>query len=444
MTNFRHRFLLGALLSVSSLLASSALGNDTSVGGIGVDLHALKETSVRMKSEDIVISFVDDTWVVRATYVFENPTNENFRFQVGFPEIGCLKEEEGDCHAKAFRGLKTQVDGRSVVHRRGTLNDTERWAKHLGTFWLFDVSFPSQAETKIEHTYSMDATMDSMGAYYGHYVTRTGSTWAGPIGHAKFTLRFPPHVAHVSTNTVLPTPKQDPQFVVAEKRGFAQIVLEQENWTPSGDLEFAFATPLSMFSLSRFEREELQKRAAVAGVKESDLCPSNNPMQAQPETKEEAQACTNFLYAAWGYGFKKRPLHALYYSPPATWRPGRLSLGWARTRDPAALPQFDLKWISKTERAHLKRLTATENTSVASASPKEPPPAKASASKEKRKTGESAPPPEPTSPPAPPIKETTSSAGCSLGITRETPSSWWAAGLLLLLSRRRRRLPGSS
>jgi hypothetical protein len=55
---------------------------------------------------------------------------------------------------------------------------------------LFDVIFPAKKRVEIEHTYTMDATFDSMNTHYVSYVTRTGSTWAGPIGSAKFRQLF--------------------------------------------------------------------------------------------------------------------------------------------------------------------------------------------------------------------------------------------------------------
>jgi hypothetical protein len=99
--------------------ARSARANDTSVGGTGVDLVSLKESSVRMSAEDILITYQDGQWRVLAKYRFENPTDESVSLQIGFPEVGCPQEDEGECHAKAFKGLLTKVDGESVKHRKG-------------------------------------------------------------------------------------------------------------------------------------------------------------------------------------------------------------------------------------------------------------------------------------------------------------------------------------
>lgn len=335
--------------------------NDTSVGGTGVDLHILKESSVRMQAEDITLTHVERVFEIVAKYTFENPTDNHVQLQVGFPEVGCLKEEEGDCHAGAFRGLETTVDGKIVVHRKGSLKQTEKWAKHLGTFWLFDVDFPAKKKVVIFHRYSMDATLDSMGGVSVSYVTRTGATWAKPIGHAKFRFRVPPYATHLMSNEVLGAP-QNPRFVKEGAEAFTEVVFEKKNWIPKGDLFFSFATAFGQFPVPRLDPGTLSKRAQDLGLRAADQCPWTSPYGGdEPATSAQAQSCRNLIYARWGYPFEKRRLRDLYYIAGKKWHVSHEYGPNSLVRDPEPLPEFSLAWTSAAERRMLQEIPFKSN-----------------------------------------------------------------------------------
>lgn len=349
---------LGAIWAAGVVGTTSGLAraNDTSVGGTGVDLYSVKETSVRMKSEDILITHADGQWRVVALYVFENPAADAVKLQIGFPEIGCPDEEEGECHAKPFKGLSTKVDGRSVEHRKGSLKATERWANYLGTFWLFDVTFPGKKQVTIEHTYVMDATFDSMGTNYVSYVTRTGSTWASPIEKATFRIRVPPHATYLTSNETFGAPR-DPKFVRDGNAAHTEVRFEKTNWIPEGDLSFGFATAFSSYPVTRLERDALAERAKTLGLDVADLCPRTFPYGSETlESAEQAQSCRNLIYASWGYPFKQKVYRDLYYAEGRSWHKpadrGPLELA----RDPEALPDFRMEWTSTSERRLLQEI----------------------------------------------------------------------------------------
>src|SRR5690606_40519815 len=73
--------------------------------------------------------------------------------------------------------------------------------------WSSDVCSSDLKTVTVVHQYSMDATLDSMGGVSVSYVTRTGATWAKPIGHARFRFRVPPYVTYLMSNEVLGAPK---------------------------------------------------------------------------------------------------------------------------------------------------------------------------------------------------------------------------------------------
>ena len=104
---------------------SPTFANDATFGGAGGALAPLKETRIRMASEDILLEALDnDYWSVTASYVFENTTSKTVVVQLGFPELGCM----GDCdmgHPFTMNGLVTTVRGRPVNHRTGRINREE-------------------------------------------------------------------------------------------------------------------------------------------------------------------------------------------------------------------------------------------------------------------------------------------------------------------------------
>jgi len=407
------------------------------VGGTGVDLYSLKESAVHMMSEDILLTHDEGAFRVVARYTFENPTEKEVKLQVGFPEVGCPKESEGDCHAKAFRGLETKVDGKLVTHRKGSLKQTEQWAEHLGTFWLFDVTFPAQKRVTILHQYSMDATLDSMGGVSVLYVTRTGATWAKPIGRAKFRFRVPPYATYLRSNEMLGEPK-NPRFVKDGNRAFTEVTFEKENWTPPGDLEFSFATAFGQFPVPRLENSMLSLRAEELGVKDTDLCPWEGVhAESEVETDVQAQSCRNWIYARWGYPFEKKELRDLYYAGGKDWHVSTDYGPGALMRDPAPLPEFSIAWTSQSERKILEGIRvkkdASENPIAREVAKSVTPPAA-----EKKSV-----PQEVKSPAARDAARAKSGCSFSTAAERSLPTGiiWLLAAGMLVLRRERAKIP---
>ena len=298
----RSRLLFLFWLSILFSWSSHIHANDFSVGGSGADLVPLKETRVRMQSESILMVFRDSTWTVTADYVFVNDSRAAVAMQVGFPEILCSPDV--DCNAR-FWDLRTTVDGKSVKHRQGRLERSDDWSKHLGTVWLFDVTFAPGVATKIRHAYHTTAG----GSVYQDasltYVTRTGAAWAGNIGSATFTLKLPPEVHTVSGTLGKPTlvePKDGPPHV--------ELKAEYRNWSPTGDLDvnFHFAPELPPHLG--------EDRLTRSGVKAEDECVSVR----SPETATQLQMCKNLVYAISGFPFKKPELRKYFYGGWHDWK----------------------------------------------------------------------------------------------------------------------------
>ncbi len=280
----------------------SAWANDSTFGGTGADLVPVEESRVTMKSEDIVLEYVGDSWRIRADYVFENLAAQSIQLQVGFPEMKC--PEYDDCDSR-FWDMQTTVDGAPVQHRKGTIASQHEWARRLGTVWLFDVVFPAAQEVRIRHTYHM-TSHGSVDAGAGTtYVVRTGATWAGNIGRASFTAKLPAEAHTVVSNW------GKPEFVGldAHHRPFVQLSKVEMEWVPAEDLYLEF-------HYSAVVPPELgADRLKRSGVPSGDECREF----PAPATLAQLQMCKNLLFAISGYVFQDERLQRYFYGRANDW-----------------------------------------------------------------------------------------------------------------------------
>lgn len=291
-------------------LAVPASANDATFGGGASDLVPLTEHRVRMLSEEILIEY-RERWHITARYQFENHTKRTVKAVVGFPEYRCLDEYQ-DCFDSPFQNLKTEVAGRLVSHRKGQLDSSHDWEPYLGDVWLFDATFPKEKITTIVHRYSVASGSDVSENRSIVYVTRTGAKWSGPIGRARFTYRLPATAHTVNA----PEGIQLVSMRTVEPDGpspYVELVLEQDNWTPQGDLWLSFNESTSM-AVDRLGDEALRR----SGLEKDDICP---PWSERDEaTPGQKQMCINDGYAVRGYPFKRKNLQAYYYGGTKEWR----------------------------------------------------------------------------------------------------------------------------
>lgn len=294
-----------ALLCV--VLVAPAPANDASFGGEGADLAPLRETRVRMASEDIVIAQPApgaDRWDVTATYRFENPTGEAVALTMGFPERHCGPDD--DCgFDNRFTNLRTTVRGERVAQRVAEADPEAAWVPDLGRVYLFDVRFAPGETVEIVHRYRMGQSGSVDGGREVLYVTRTGALWAGPIGRARFTIRTYERPWRLS----FPTEYRLERYVEAVHRGHGrtEIVFEQTAWTPQRDLHVFLGHAFN--GLETFGDldcpapggDEERTRERVARIDEDDLA-----------------ACRNAVFAAHGRPFASAALRRFFYRSPRT------------------------------------------------------------------------------------------------------------------------------
>lgn len=305
--------VMWAAVVVLALSASGgeARANDSSFGGQGSELLPLKETRVRMASEDIVMELKDGRWHVVATYHFENPTAEVVKLQMGFPELHCGGGGE-DCveDAGIFRDMKTTVRGREVVQRVGQVGPEQDWKPALGKVYLYDITFKPGEQVEVVHRYHHAASQSVDGPWL-HYITRTGALWNGPIGRARFTVRmgWRPWGAGFSSNFTLKSYQERP---VDGGGGQTEVVFEMEDWRPTRDLVIQFSNGVTDFDCpgwSFMRGYDTDKKGEEALREELRGVP-----------RDMLRTCRNLPYAVHGYTFKDRTLNEFFYKPLKTGR----------------------------------------------------------------------------------------------------------------------------
>jgi hypothetical protein len=362
------RSSLLALALIASLPAL-AHANDGTWGGSGSDLVPLKEKRIRMAAEDIVMEYVPVKkygvrWQVTATYTFENPTDEAITVSMGFPETFC--DGESDCgspdNKHTFWDMKTTVDGKPVKMKVGAVSaKEEKWAPELGRVHLFDVKFAPKAKVSVVHTYHHGYSGSSMGDSSLYYITKTGSLWNGPIGKARFTVRMPerpwglvyPKTYNLQSYT---SRKQD-------KKVMTEIIFEQQNWTPTQDLDLYFGSPMTSGS-SKFATScpDVHESSVGEGIKKPTLKAGEETFGGLSD--EELRICRNLPFAHHGYTFKDEKLQKLFYGPGAL----KVSGAYDNEEEPKDFvrinfqpnPFYDESMLSKDEQGYVKLIKLVE------------------------------------------------------------------------------------
>lgn len=325
---------LGSVL----LAAPTARANDASFGGTATDLVPMKETRVEMRSEDISLSYEGD-WRIEASYEFYNTSPGAVQLQVGFPEFRCRRGP--DCNEVAFKDLRTEVNGVAVEQRQGELTKDHGFSDFLGVIWLFDVEFPSQKVVRIRHSYRIASGGNNYWDRFTSYVTQTGALWSGKIGRARFVARLPAW-AH-SVNSLHSIELKSIRSVEPEQGlPYTEVVYEQLNWEPKGDLFFSF-NGSAEFAMKRLPKDAHQK----AGFSEDDVCPGLPP-DLESMSQRQRQGCVNLIYATYGYPFERKELKKYFYAGSDEWQLGPhpwddQGQWWTRGLRPFAA--FERSWI---------------------------------------------------------------------------------------------------
>lgn len=355
------RFSLCCTILLASV--SVAQANDSVFGGSGTDLVPMRETRARMAAEDIVIEeFVakndNRRWRVKATYTFENPTDETLDVTMGFPEAYCPEEMEclSPDHKHLFADFKTTVDGKPVKTRTGSVSRADAdWAPELGRVHLFDVKLKPKSKTTVVHTYHHGWSGTAGGPNTLSYITRTGALWNGPIGQARFTIRMrerPWSLVYPNTYTLTHYASRP------EDKRTTEIVFEQTNWTPTQNLELSFGTALST---SFGPCPQADSAALQADLAEPTL--AHAQLDFGDLNDADLRLCRNLPFAHHGYVFNDQALNERFYTAPEPVsgffddddEPKTfIRVGFRRN------PNFDASTLSAEERGYIKLVQQLE------------------------------------------------------------------------------------
>lgn len=341
------------LLVVS--LASPAVANDSSFGGAGGSVVPLKEDRVRMVSEKITLELkptegddeaVSHRWHVDAQYLFENTSQEKVELTVGFPEAACGPSDGVVCpedSSYTMRDLTTKVDGEEVelrVEKAEEVEDSEDWAGNLGRVHMFDVTFEPGERVVVEHEYRHNPSR-SVGGFQLTYLTKTGRSWKGTIGSARFEVRVPKRHYYLSF---------PPEYSLVEREHSGEIdgdwtyVFEAEDWTPERDFFVHFGNhadmpwdpncgPIERFDKLVAERIEIldcdedgvicrEEKRSVTEAKRNEILRDLGREGVEMIHKhdsgghtmpEVARRCRNMPRAIHGYPFEDEELSEFFY-----------------------------------------------------------------------------------------------------------------------------------
>lgn len=338
------RLIFLSLLAVLSCVGI-AHANDSAFGGAGGTVAPLKETRIRMASENIVLSLERIgasprgrfDWLVSAKYVFENTTDKTVTIQMGFPELPC--GGDNPCPGKfGFHGLKTSVRGKAVKHRTAQSENSANlptWAPELGRVHLFDVTFAPREIVRVNHSYRhpQSGGLSPFFNFEIFYVTRTGALWAGPIGDATFTVRVPARDVFMHRRVLVPE-----EYALVSKTGpqkdnrIWEYRFKQTNWLPRQDFSLMFVQePMTCYPVgwaTRFYSSHLAKSVCGPHAKACKTAGATDEQRAKAraatrveifaeKTTAQVSACRNHIYAWYGYPFKSAELRREFYSPDA-------------------------------------------------------------------------------------------------------------------------------
>lgn len=309
-TIFSKKSLFFYSLFFLVFLFQQTFANDSSFMGQGAIVYPVKETRIKMLSEDITLH-LEENWYVTAKYKFQNPTDKKVSLQVGFPEYKCF----GDCPQGSwtFFNLQTKVRDQVVKQRIGQAQANKNYVD-AGRVYLFDVVFEPNETLEVLHTYNYQ-TSSSVEGQDLFYITKTGALWNGPIGHAKFTvimpqrpyrLAFDPSYKMVSFYEDINSKTQKPQ---------TYILFEMKNWTPTEDFYLGYNSTTQRPEL-RFDCPGENAFYDYDYKTKKDNLISPEKRKSILSKIKDIDLCRNLVFAKHGYNFKNQKWQKLFYESP--------------------------------------------------------------------------------------------------------------------------------
>ncbi|MEW6523849.1 MAG: hypothetical protein AB1445_09845 [Bacillota bacterium] len=186
----RKAGFLGVLMAVL-VLAVPASADDASLGRVGEAVQPLFNNQVRMVSEEVRVTVTPGHSRVDATFTFHN-TGPAVTVLVGFPEQAPDPDRGHFGDDLLLHDFLAFVDGKEVAVRRepGLVPAVNPRAIDYPAWYTWEVEFHADQTRVLQNTYWVKNLAWSNGVTMAGYILVTGSTWLGPIGHARVTMEF--------------------------------------------------------------------------------------------------------------------------------------------------------------------------------------------------------------------------------------------------------------
>ncbi|MDP8254148.1 MAG: YARHG domain-containing protein, partial [Candidatus Alcyoniella australis] len=304
-------------------------------------------------------------WQVLALLTFYNPTDQPIQMQVGFP-VTLLGEgydefvvrPPGESNASVGK-FEVSVNGKPTTTSaiKGEEVTAGVYMQAWDSLYVFEVEFAPRRHTDIRHSYTVGASVSSMGESWLPYVFRTGAGWAGNIEEAVFEYRLSPSNNRCYLSLLYGEPFDGSgAALVGGGQGRTNKVegLDYDIWYSAGPqrrliVTFRNIEPQQNLTLySRHARGELELEGLLQAQQQGRNCGECLQRFALDLTIDdellacyEPQLLINLLYARRGYHFSDEKMQELFYGS-----------GFYLPSD----EPFDRSWLSPEEQQAIKRL----------------------------------------------------------------------------------------
>jgi len=156
-------------------------------------LEPVKESQIRMESEDVVFTYAIDGRITgKATFNFVNTTNAAVKLDTIFPLEGNAGDQEAFAYAK---NVTVKVNGKSVITetKKGYYPERDEQGDLVTspevTGIIFPLSFVPRGKVQVIVAFEPQTSLWLFPTF--PYLVGSGAGWSGTIGRADFSVIYP-------------------------------------------------------------------------------------------------------------------------------------------------------------------------------------------------------------------------------------------------------------
>lgn len=318
-------------------LSTFSMANDGVYTTSGSNIYPIKESHIKILSEQLSFKVRDQRTDVFVKFKFLNPASETRRLKVGFQAPSSSGDvNDAICNTPQISGFKTQLENEFIAYNLYAaecetceLKDTSQIyfaQSNPGVFvYLFDIEF-KPGVTEVSHSYSFPASSGNLVEEIYNYILTTGSKWAGgTIGDFELSIDMGENAYFYVSDifgdsaewSIIGTGKVtdlyatelgygSPQRMVRTVDGFLRI--KSSDFNPQSNLEFG------VLRRSGFSSWGTDKGSSSFEVRSVLLTYPDNPSVLDNDklTPEDLRIIRNTIYAQKGYLFKNKELREYF------------------------------------------------------------------------------------------------------------------------------------